>query len=85
MSVYYTVEITGEGLPFDLRDRSGALKWFSSLSAAKAAASRALRPLSGVIGARAAVFMRTDGEFNGGSLVAERVCYGAVSAWKEEF
>ena len=83
MSVYYTVEIMGEGLPFDLHDRSGALKWFSSLSEAKAAASRALRPFSSVIGAYAAVFMRADGEFNGGTKVAEKVCYGGVSKWRE--
>lgn len=83
MSVYYTVEVMGEGLPFSLQDRSGALKWFSSLSEAKAAASRALRPLSGVIGAYAVVFMRTDGEFNGGTKVAEKVCYGGVSKWRE--
>lgn len=86
MSVYYTVEVMGEGLPFSLRDRSGARKWFSSLSAAKAAASHALRRFGrAVMGAYARVYQHEDGEFNGGCLVAERVSYGAVSTWKEEF
>ena len=77
----YTVQVMGEGGLF-IANEGGRVKYYGTLRAAKAAATRIMRRLGGdIVGAGARVFEHTDGRWCSLRLVAER---GYSTEWRED-
>ena len=75
----YTVRIMGEGGLFIVNE-GGRVKYYGTLRAAKAAATRIMRRLGGdIVGAGAWVFEHTDGRWDSLRLIAER---GYFTEWR---
>lgn len=76
----YTVRVMGEG-GFAMACEGGHVKYYGTLKAAKAAATRIMHRLGGdIVGAGAWIFEHTDGYWDSQRLVAER---GYSTNWRE--